>query len=375
MLINTKFEGYRKDSRRLYFLDLGSDAPDMSGANAAALQQANLSKEQLDWAKQIYAETAQDRAEATRRANLVSDAQLSALGTQTALTNDYADYNKSIFRPLEQRIVGDANSYDTAGKTDQAVGKAQADVNAGFANAQAQQSRQLSRMGVNPSSGRSLALGNQTAIAQASALAGASNAARDKIELQSYARKMDAANMGRGLASSQATSAGVALNQGNSAVANGMQSGQINAQGNQIMTYGYNGAQSGLAGAANTYGNIANIQQRAGDNSAILGALGTVAGGFIASDKKAKKNIKPQSGKASLAAMRKIPVSKWDYKKGKGDGGAHVGPMAQDVRKGLGDSTAPGGKVIDMISMAGHTMSAIKEIDKRLTTLESGLRK
>jgi hypothetical protein len=92
------------------------------------------------------------------------------------------------------------------------------------------------------------------------------------------------------------------------------------------------------------------------------------------SDKNAKKNIKPQSGKASLAAMRKMPVSKWDYKKGKGDGGSHVGPMAQDVRKGLGDATAPGGKVIDMISMAGHTLSAIKEIDKRLMTLESARR-
>lgn len=353
-----------------------SDAPDMSGANAAALAQAELSKEQLAWAKEIYAQTAPDRAASTARANAVSDAQLTALTKQTELTDDYADYNKSTFRPLEQGIVADAVAYDTVGKTNEAVGKAQADVNSGFSSAQAQQSRSLSRMGVNPSAGKALALGNQTAIAQAAALAGASNAARDKIELQGYARKMDAANMGRGLASSQATSAGVALNQGNSAVANGMQSGQINAQGNQIMTQGYAGAQSGLASAGQTYMGIANVEQRAGDNSGLMGALGQLGGAMIyKSDKNTKKNIKPQNGKASLAAMRKIPVSKWDYKKGKGDGGAHVGPMAQDVRKGLGDSTAPGGKVIDMISMAGHTLSAIKEIDKRLTTLESGRRK
>lgn len=259
-----------------------SDAPDMSGANAAALQQANLSKEQLDWAKQIYAETAPDRAAATARANLVSEAQMTALDSQTALTNDYADYNKSTFRPLEQRIVADANSYDTEGKTNQAIEKAQADVNAGFSNAQAQQSRSLSRMGVTPNSGKALAIGNQTAISKAAALAGASSAARDKIELQGYARKMDAANMGRGLASSQATSAGVALNQGNSAVANGMRSGDINAQGNQIMTQGYAGAQSGLAGAANTYGNIANIQQKAGDDSGLWSAVGSIGGAAVA---------------------------------------------------------------------------------------------
>ena len=363
-----------------------ADAPDMSGANAAALAQAEMSKEQLAWAKQIYEQTAPDRAASTARANAVSDAQLSALNKQTTLTDDYANYNKTTFRPLEQGIVQDAANFDSEANQNKAAGMALADVNQGFSSARDQQQRGLSRMGVNPSAGRALALGNQTSIAQAAAQAGAATKARTDTQLQGYARKMDAANMGRGLASSQATSAGVALSQGNSAVANGMQSGNINAQGNQIMTQGFAGAQSGMAGAANTYGNIANIQQRAGDNSGLMGALGTVAGQWAGSasgsaaltalsDKNAKKNIKPQSGKASLAAMRKIPVSKWDYKKGKGDGGAHVGPMAQDVRKGLGDMTAPGGKAIDLISMAGHTMSAIKEIDKRLMTLESARRK
>lgn len=363
-----------------------SSAPDTSGMNAAALAQVDMSKEQLAWAKEIYGETAPDRAAAVKRANAVSDAQMTALNKQTALTDDYANYNKTTFRPLEQGIVRDADTFDSQANQDKAAGLALADVNQGFSSARDQNSRALSRMGVNPSSGRSLAMGNQTAIAQAAAMAGAATKARSDTQLQGYARKMDAANMGRGLSSAQATSAGVALSQGNSAVANGGQSGNINAQGNQIMTQGYAGAQNGMQGAASTYGNIASINQKAGDNSGLMGALGTVAGQFAGStagstallalsDKNAKKNIKPQSGKASLAAMRKMPVSKWDYKKGNGDGGSHVGPMAQDVRKGLGDTTAPGGKVIDMISMAGHTLSAIKEIDKRLMTLESARRK
>jgi len=365
-----------------------SDAPDMSGANAAALAQAELSKEQLAWAKEIYAQTAPDRAEASRRANLVSDAQLAALDTQTALTNDYADYNKSTFRPLEQGIVADANSYDTEGKTEAAVGKAQADVNAGFSNAQAQQSRSLSRMGVNPSAGKALALGNQTAIAQAAALAGASNAARDKIELQGYARKMDAANMGRGLASSQATSAGVALNQGNSAVANGMQSGQINAQGNQIMTQGYSGAQSGMAGAGQTYLGIANVEQRASDNSGLMGALGTLGGAAISkySDKNLKEGRKKVSDKASLAQIRNLPKNEtWRYKKGTPayEGGkTNQGNMAQDVRRVMGDKAAPGGKTVNLEMLSSAGLAAIREvskgqdrIEKRLTTLESARRK
>ena len=359
-----------------------SSAPDTSGMNAAAVSQANLSKEQLDWAKQLYADTAPDRAAATARANTVSDAQLAALNKQTALTDDYAAYNKGTFRPLEQSIVADANNFNTPERIDAAVGKATADVNSGFSNVQGQQQRSLARMGVNPNSGKALALGNQTAIAQAAALAGASNKARTDTETLGRAMKMDAASLGRNLPATQATSAGLAVNQGNAAVASGMQSGNINAQGANIMTQGYSGAQSGLAGAANTYGNIAGIQQRAdAAGGAAFGALGQVAGQFAGSaagstwlaalsDKKAKKNIKKVSGKASLAAFRKMPVSNWDYKTGKGDGGNHTGPMAQDVRKGLGNSVAPGGKMIDMISMSGHQVNAIKELDKRLAKVE-----
>lgn len=354
-----------------------SSSPDTSGMNAAAVQQAALSKEQLDWAKQIYGETAPDRAAATARANEVSDAQLEATKTQTALTNDYADYNKSTFRPLEQEIVADAAGYDTPQRREAAAAAAESDVQTSFDNVEGQQQRSLSRMGVNPSSGKSLAVANQTAIAKATGLAGAANKARAQVETIGAAKKMDAVNLGRGLPSAQATSAGLAINQGNSAVNNGMQSGAINAGGNQIMNQGYAGAQSGLAGAANTYGNVANINAKANDNSAALGAIGTVAGAMIMSDKGIKKDRKPVSSKVSLAALRKLPVESWKYKPGSAgdDGGkTHTGPMAQNVRKGLGDVTAPGGKKIDLISMNGHTIGAVKELDKRLLTLENARR-
>lgn len=370
-----------------------SSSPDTSGMNAAAVQQAALSKEQLDWAKQIYNETAPDRSAATARANEVSDAQLAATKTQTALTNDYADYNKNTFRPLEQEIVSDASGYDTPQRREAAAAAAESDVQTSFDNVEGQQQRSLSRMGVNPGSGKSLAVANQTAIAKATGLAGAVNKARTQVETIGAAKKMDAVNLGRGLSSAQATSASLAINQGNSAVNNGMQSGAINAGGNLIMNQGFSGAQSGLAGAANTYGNVANINAKAGDNSALLGTIGMAAGAFfggpagaaagkaagsaIASDKNIKKDRKPVSGKLSLAALRKIPVESWKYKPGSvGDDGGktHTGPMAQNVRKGLGDVTAPGGKKIDLISMNGHTIGAVKELDKRLLTLENARR-
>ena len=67
------------------------DTPDQSGINAAALANANLSKESLDWYKQIYAESAPDRADAAATNKLVSNAQLAALNSNTALSNDYAN--------------------------------------------------------------------------------------------------------------------------------------------------------------------------------------------------------------------------------------------------------------------------------------------
>lgn len=354
-----------------------ADAPDQSGINAAAVANAALSKESLDWYKQIYAESAPDRAKAAATNEKVSNAQLAALESNTALSNDYANYAKTTFRPMEQAIVADAQNYDSVGKTNEAVGKAQADVNAGFSNAQGQQQRNMSRMGINPSSGRSMAMQNQNGIAQASALAGASSQARDKIEVQGYARKMDAANLGRNLASNQATSAGVALNAGNSAVNN---AGNTLTQANQAaaqMAGGFTTAGNLNSSAGNLYAKSAELSSQ---DSGIMGALGGVAGQFAGSaagssrlaglsDKTKKKNIKPISDEQALKAIEKTPVSNWDYKPGEGDSGNHTGPMAQHVQKTMGDKAAPGGKVIDLMTLNGNNMAAIAALSRKVDKL------
>lgn len=55
---------------------------DTNGQNAAALRQAWQSKEQLEWAKQIYGEMADERATATAVADQVSRSQLEAQNLQ-----------------------------------------------------------------------------------------------------------------------------------------------------------------------------------------------------------------------------------------------------------------------------------------------------
>lgn len=115
-------------------------------------------------------------------------------------------------------------------------------------------------------------MGNQMAMAQAAAKAGAASKARDNVELQGYARKMDAANMGRNLASNQATSAGVALNAGNSAANN---AGTPLTQANQAMAtmgQGFGTAIQGNNSAGNLYGQAAQIQNTSrGQDLQLLG--------------------------------------------------------------------------------------------------------
>lgn len=256
-------------------------APDTSGMNAAAVSQAAMGQEQLAWAKQIYGETAPDRAAAIVRSNRVADSQITAMDTQTALAQDYNDYNKSTFRPLEQNIVQSAQAYDTPERRAAARDTAMADVEQQLTNQRGITARNMERSGVNPNSGQAIAASNQMAISGAAMQSNAAYKAGKDVEIQGYARKMDAVGLGKGLAGSQATSAQIATGDGSAGVNSSMASGNITAQGNQIMNSGYSGAQQGMAGSANTYGAIGGINARAAEsNNAIWGAVGAVGGGL-----------------------------------------------------------------------------------------------
>ena len=255
-----------------------SDAPDMSGTNRAAEANAALSKESLDFYKSVYAEQAPERAKAAALNEKVSTAQLASMQQNDAISKDYYDYQKGTFRPMEQAIVADANAYDTTARRDEKAAGAMADVGTQAAAAKQAQARTMQRMGVNPGSAKFVGMQNEMSMNEAAAKAGAASAARMQVETQGYARKMDAANLGRNLASNQATSAGVAMNAGNSAVNN---AGQTMNQANQaasVMGQGFNTAIQGNSSAGNLYTGMANIQSK---DSGIMGALGTVAGGFL----------------------------------------------------------------------------------------------
>jgi Chaperone of endosialidase len=351
-----------------------SDAPDNSGLNQAALDNAALSKEALDFYKQVFADTQPQRDATQARANAVSDAQLSSMQLQDTITKDLWDYQKGTYRPLEQGLVADAQAYDTPDRREQEAGQAVADVNTQLGNARdALAARQASR-GVMGVSGNSEALDRSMAVSGAAAAASAANQARKGVELQGYARKMDAASLGRNLSSSQATSAGVALQQGNSAVANSGTANATSQSGTNLMQQGFNTAIQGNQSAGNLYGQAAQIQLQSDKTSDLMGGLagiGKVAALYAGSDENIKENIKPVSDEEALSQVAKVDSQKrWSYKLGAGLGTEeHTGPMAQDVQKVMGDKAAPGGKVIDLVTLNGKNMAATRALNKKVDQL------
>lgn len=102
---------------------------------------------------------------------------------KTAYDNAQADRAYSLERrdkltTQQDQLVADAAEFNTEAKRAELAAAAGADVNAAFSNTEAQQSRNLTRMGVTPGSGKFLLASNQVGAEKAKALAGANNNAR-----------------------------------------------------------------------------------------------------------------------------------------------------------------------------------------------------
>lgn len=86
-----------------------------------------------------------------------------------------------------------------------------------------------------------------------------------------------------------------------------------------------------------------------------------------------KGNFKGFDQKYALDSIRSIPVTQWNYKDANKSPNPKVGPMAQDLYNKFGNTAAPYGKKIDIVSMNGINMAAIKEVADRQDNLEEKL--
>jgi hypothetical protein len=353
-------------------------APDTSGVNKAAVDSAATGAAALAWAKQIFEEQAPARAETAALDKRVAESQIAGMDFATAQARDDAQRRKTIFNPIEDSLAADAQAYDTPQRRAEEAARASADVESAAGMAVADMRRSTLRHGGSLEDGDSRGGALDLALGKARMRAGASDAAVRNVEQQGYARKMDVAGLGKGVVSSQATQQQIASQTG--AGATGAAGAALNAtmSGNGTMQAGYGQAMQGYGQAGNLYGQAAQIKNTARGQD--LSFLSNVFGSFMSSS---DKNKKKKTGKAAneeqaLAQINATPVEEgWQYDPAKGgpdDGGMpHTGPMAQEVRATMGNKVAPGGKVIDMVSMNGKLMAGMKALTKRIERIEKAV--
>lgn len=355
----------------------GPDAP--PGADPAigqsAQANAKVAADTLEFNKQVYAEGRPRQQMIDDLGKRVVESQIVSQDKSNALADDYAAYMKGTFRPVEKSLVDEA-SKDTGAEAEQAASEAGAGVSQQFGAARQNKAREMAAMGINPNSGRWNSATQGSMDTEAAVKADAMNKARVAGKGLSWAKRMDAAGLGRNLPSNQATSAGLALTAGNSAMANSA-AGGINARADAgQMNQGFGGTVNANTAAGNLYLGQYDAQlkgyaaQQAADAAKWQG-VGTAAGMMYAkSSKKLKTDKHPVEDAEILKEVKTLPVEKWKYKEGEGDGGEHVGPYAEDVAEKFGGKVAPGGKMIDVISMMGVTLAATKALAKQVDKIE-----
>lgn len=314
-----------------------SDAPDYTPlANAsdkAAAVMGDLGQQQIDFSKKIYDENAPLMKDIATKQGLMMDQQM-------AHGKDYYDYNKATFRPLEKGMVTDAQAFDTDAYRNILATKAAADAGLAFGRTRQANERAMASMGVNPNSARFQGIGSQAALGQAGARAGAMTGARERAHQLGYARKLDAAGLGRGLAGASTAAYGSASGAGGQAAGTYGMAGQQHmagmAQGAGTIGSGMDMQISGLSNVLNNQTKWATEQP---DNS-ILGSIGGIAGAatsayaaggtgnwsMFTSDIRLKENIQP-AGVDEVTGLNLYDFNyKWNPKRFRG-------VMAQEVRE------------------------------------------
>ncbi len=340
----------------------------------AAIMQAQLGKEFLEFSKVQFTASEARADEMSALTKRVTEQQLDAAAqAQGWAKEDRARY-KSVFQPLQDEFVAEAQKYGSEEYQSEAAAKARADVISAASRQADQRGRTMAAMGVSPDSGRYAGVERSADTAVALGAAGAENNARELARSKGLALKADAINLGNGLPSSAAGSLGLGVNAGSSAVnTTGASIGAYNSAYG-IAQGGYQTAMQGYQEQANTLNQLYQnqlsayqAQQQAG--SGLFGALGSVAGAAImASSKEFKTDKVPAKG--VLAAVRKMPVEEWSYKNGIADGGRHIGPYAEDFQAATGKGDGKGIPVVDAIGVA---IGAIRELDAKVSRMEKGV--
>lgn len=120
------------------------------------------------------------------------DAAASNTGASGVMMGDY----NSVYRPAGAKFGAEVDQLGTEAYKTQQRSQAMADVQSQISSQADQNSRAMSRMGVNPSSGRAIAMQNQNAITGAAAKAGAAANSDRAVQSQYMSGLKDMSSMG-----------------------------------------------------------------------------------------------------------------------------------------------------------------------------------
>ena len=208
-----------------------------------------------------------------------------ALYGQSQDDRAYGLQRRGVLTGLQDQMVTDAKTYNSADRREEMAGEAQGDVSAAYNNTAGQLSRGLERSGVNVNSARYVSMQNQNSLAMASASASAANKTRQAARLEGFQLNDRASNAFSGYPASTSSSigtgmstAGFGLSSANAGLA-GMNSGYNTAGG----LGGQMGANAtGMFGAQGNYKNGQDkINADSDPTGALLGAGATLGAAFL----------------------------------------------------------------------------------------------
>lgn len=343
-----------------------SDAPDMSGVNAAAVQNAEVGREQLALAREQMGKAEARQAQFDPLYKQLIESSIKAQDLASAQSADQWERYRTTFAPLESKMAETAANFDTPERRESEAAAARADVALQAQGAESALKRDIGRSGMSLTGGKALALQAGNAMATAKASAGAGTTARRAVEQTGISLVDNAARFGRNMPSTGLQTAQLALGAGSQA------SGQIGQQQQAInSTYApAQGFYGGSVGATSSAGNLlmgaAQIQQQANaTNQQFIGGLAGAGLGAAAlmSTEKSKDIEGDVDVDAALDSVVTTPVKAWRYKDGMGDGDTRLrlGPMAEDVAAstGLGD-----GNTLDIATELGTLRAAVQALAK-----------
>lgn len=250
---------------------------------AALDKQIAQGDQMIDFIKQSTADNNARQAKLDTQNSKAIEQQMRLADQSETRANDAYTFYQQKGRPVVEQALDDAKNYDSQANIDNARGRATADVASAFENAEGQSARALSRMGINPTSGRFMALNSQLQAQKALAMSGAATNAEETRRSQGMAARQQGSNIAQGLTANSMGFAGQSGQMGSSAAGIG-NAGMQSAMSVQNQAIGGMGSAANIYGSgASGYNNVLSNQMKGAEitsqaNQSAMGGIGQIAG-------------------------------------------------------------------------------------------------